>query len=819
MILRHKYSKRRGAVLVFLALGLTVLCGFTALAIDIGIVAVARSQCQNAADAGAMAGVRTLNGDVANNNNFTNAAPNAIAAATANYVLVNPITASMVNVQLGSYSYDSTQQKFTVQVPKLTNDNWTLARVTVSATIPTFFGRIFGVQTMNPTATSTAVHRPRDVSIILDFSGSMRFDSLLGIPFSGPRTKSNNPESVFPLFGHYSDTATAALQNTAAYTVIGTSTYGSANITVDTASGPAIVKDFYKHTNGSAVQLAFAPADDGYANTPDGDNFLKTNLNAGATYAKTVNEVLNTTSYHVLFETNGYTQFTTQPYKGYTVGPRYWGKSFFVWPPDPRPAHDWRRRFFFKGDGVTPCDDNTLLFSTSGGGWRTPGSSSYRINYSAILQWLKTNGNNPFPPKMRSGRVLFYDGIPDSINTSPQPPTDPNERFWKDYIDYVLGLQQADNGTWTPIASYTGYGDDFTWGTPQITAKPTGTAPQPYMNYNDNPKRPRLRTWFGPMTMIDFLGNYNLANSYAPRYWWWPGTVHESPMWQLKVGIQSSLKDIQFNHPNDWVTMMNFSSPQVAAGDPVYGRWNRVRSPLGRSYTRMIDQLWFTNSTIDNPTTEIRTYDSTNYLEVPHAKGGTSPTMGFMLTYNQYSNNSSLATWAPAPAPPGEAGGFGRRGAQKLVILETDGVAKNEAGAVFVNGGANTYSSYFKIRFPGEYPSDASADIFAQCYGVVDKLVALDSASPPGYTTTRKPVLIHCLAFGTLFEPANATADKDSALEFLQTIQFKGKTQDAIDTPLPSYKMIVGTADERITKLQQAFSNIMQDGVQVTLIQ
>ena len=32
------------------------------------------------------------------------------------------------------------------------------------------------------------------------------------------------------------------------------------------------------------------------------------------------------------------------------------------------------------------------------------------------------------------------------------------------------------------------------------------------MHYADNPPRPRTHFWFGPLTMIDFLGNYNLWN-------------------------------------------------------------------------------------------------------------------------------------------------------------------------------------------------------------------------------------------------------------------------------------------------------------------
>ena len=36
--------------------------------------------------------------------------------------------------------------------------------------------------------------------MILDYSGSMRFGSLLGLPYSGNRT-ANNPDTVYPLFG------------------------------------------------------------------------------------------------------------------------------------------------------------------------------------------------------------------------------------------------------------------------------------------------------------------------------------------------------------------------------------------------------------------------------------------------------------------------------------------------------------------------------------------------------------------------------------------------------------------------------------------
>ena len=31
-------------------------------------------------------------------------------------------------------------------------------------------------------------------------------------------------------------------------------------------------------------------------------------------------------------------------FNGYTQGPGYWGKTFFIWPPDP--TNDWRKKYF-----------------------------------------------------------------------------------------------------------------------------------------------------------------------------------------------------------------------------------------------------------------------------------------------------------------------------------------------------------------------------------------------------------------------------------------------------------------------------------------
>src|SRR5262245_46707394 len=84
---RENKTIRSGAVLPLVAMFIVVLVAMLALAIDIGLLALARCQAQNAADAAAMAGARAINGDTTNNYNFAGAPRQAVAAATANQVL------------------------------------------------------------------------------------------------------------------------------------------------------------------------------------------------------------------------------------------------------------------------------------------------------------------------------------------------------------------------------------------------------------------------------------------------------------------------------------------------------------------------------------------------------------------------------------------------------------------------------------------------------------------------------------------------------------------------------------------------------------
>jgi Flp pilus assembly protein TadG len=798
--------RRRGMVLLLFAVSLVTLMAFVGLAIDLGAMELASTQVNDAADAAALAGARALNGNTAVNNNYAGVAPAAQQAVTYNSVMGAPLTASQLSLNIGRYTYVAADQQFEGQFPGPSTQNWNMVQATVTKSTGNcmFFSKVFTMSTSNLQSTATAAYRPRDVTLILDYSGSMRFGSLLGLLYYGNRS-SNNQDTVYPTWGPYAGNSSLLLAPNAS------SPYLNANISTTTSDGrPPVVLDFYTSATGGT---AFTAASATYATTPGGDNYLKTSNNTGAGYAQTLTQILGSSSYNSNWETKGYKEFTGTTFNGYTQGPGYWGKTFYIWPPDP--TNDWRKKYFYNWGGTTPMNDNTNMWDSQGN-LLTPGNGNFAVNYNAILNFILNVGPSVFPSQLQSGRIVYYTQIPTSISTSAWPPADLNQRFWKEYIDYVVGVMQTSSSNYQIINNgnmgLTGYGMDFNWGSSQVNS--ASGNPTPYMNYNDNPQRPLLGFWFGPMTMIDFLGNYNLWYSVNPNcshFCWWPGTCHETPLSDCKLGISAALSDMLNNHPNDYVSMIMFSVPRNSANDVSDDRFNRVRVALGQNFTNLQQSLWYPPSTVGTSNT-VTPYDSNN-IEVPRAMGGTCYAYPLMLAYNQFSSNASLQTFNPA-YPSGDAGGNGRQGAQKIIIFETDGAPNTTASASFVSNG--TCQSYYKVRYNSATPSasdfptsvngynDNDPTVTSQIYGICTQLAKPTTSG--GYGTTNRPVLIHCIAFG----PAGPTA-----LSTLNQMQTLGNVNDG----MPAYKQINGNSATIISNLQTAIAKILQDGVQVNLIQ
>jgi Flp pilus assembly protein TadG len=874
--------RRRGSILVPAILTIVALCGFVAMAVDVGMMASVKVQAQNAADAAAMAGARTLNGS--STPPLALAQTNALAAAAANTALgtngsgtlsMVPFQPSEVTVVPGTYHYDNPTQAFYPAYTLGNGETYNLEQVTVTRNVHNTFYTVndaanTSLSNVTITAISVAAHRPRDVTIAFDFSGSMNnesdlwnAESYLG-PFLGT---TNNADPIVPTFAQYSNAAAAMVWT-------GASPGGRSNVTQPVQGMPALVDSYFQTGRSTVTGDAFSPANNSYASNPNGDTPLFVNNASTGSYATTVKDILGTnpdagfdtvksalaTGYDYLDaarvgkNVNNIGPWSAQPapssrnplatlakitgigFSGFTQGPKYYGKTFFMWPPDPRSTSvdvlnphsvpDWRARFFLMPDGVTPVTDNTVLWSAAGL-WNPPsngGTTNYKINYKEILYWINNVGPNPFPSQLRGGRILYYSAIPTDVPAAAYDHSQPNsnianadQRFWKEYIDFALGVWRdpygniqspnlAPLGNSAPSCSY---GPDFAWGTVKISAKPaaaTGT----YMNYLDNPLRPRHRMWFGPMTMIQYIADTGLNS----------GTIRDISTYSAKLGIASVINDIQINHPNDSVSMIIFNRPQYT-GDPQIGTFSQAQSSLGRDYTTMYNSLWYPPN---SSSTDVRPWD-VNGLQTPRSfadyTSNTATQHGLMLAYNQFSGNPALVASG--------AGGLGRIGAQRLVILETDGMANvgDNPALGFSNNGYG--QSYYNI-LPGQtntatgYDQTALLQVVQAICNTKDGVAGTPNsevANPgyPGYAVPSRPVSVQTIAFGIVFEIS--TSAQTNAVGLLQSISTIGGSvfPSSPNDPTNGFKWCIGPLATKQQLLQQAFSAVLNDGDAISIVQ
>ncbi len=980
---------RRGTIIPLLAVCSVALFGFVALAIDLGMLAVARGRCQNAADAAALAGARVLDNRYpdgtdpdAYDNRRTTAVETAMTVVQSNPFLDQTYTAAQIRVaRAGLYDYDPKAERFGPIFPtnKPANKSWSAVEVEVDGEQPAYFAGVLCVASLPMTARAVAAHRPRDVSLVVDMSGSMQFSSSTHWE---PGTANStdvvfgllNPDPDYPRFGHYQrytqyQTTTPAknlvagtpasrpnpLQMKAAFVGGTGEVFPPNNHTMETPNGPPLIRDFAfdpvnrddpTQPTGSVASFAslwnafqrwYPPVvSDGDPNTltpptynwsnyratdttnthgptpapPSfgeqiddsvpyvGDRYPRKGAAFGGSWdpnsptgaARTLIDYLllnptpaprllppgrpptvtgNTTEggnswenfYDDGWERKGYdldvpayivsVRANTPPkpgtpFQGYSMGPGYWGKTFFMWPPDPRwgnpdaaaatprpdlpstanPAKDaagnwiadWRRRFFLRGDSPAagsptgyrsfdPQADNdpatagiqnvneALLRTTAGHTLRDPGTGTvrnYRINYRAVLAWIRS-GPQVLPPNLRAGRVLYYTSIPTHVDDFA---TDADQRFWRDYIDFVLGY----------AGNVTGYDPRFTLAGVETQPWPEGASisigatsafqpdpmkpanPRPYLNATDNPNRPRMHFWFGPSTMLSFLATR------SPGKNWLPGNAHEAQGWQLKVGLQSALEDVKNNHPNDSVGMVffgypNYTTPRVAVGQDWANLKNSLFFPLS-----LLPQV-----KAGNASAEVRAFNagfgSALLGNLPNANGQTDPNTGLALAFNSLRKSNG-----------------GRTGAAKIVIFETDGVPNAFQDFTLSGGGATSLYTY---SGSGANRSNGDFDVMERAYDVARQFTQLTTDG--GHSLPNAPARIYPIAFGDLF--TSSSPFKQTALTFLQTMAYHGKTAAAAAAPLPAEQIITGPSEVRIKNIQHTFERIFQSGVQVTLVE
>ncbi len=155
---------QRGVSLFLVALGLTILLGIAALAIDLAMLYVARNEAQRAADAAALAGAKYLQssdlsaGGTADASAATSAALQATAMGNQDSIVGRSPALDVANFNIpggasntcpppagksgGCFNFE------TANDPQIT--------VVAYVTMPTFFVRIFGIRSVPVSATATA---------------------------------------------------------------------------------------------------------------------------------------------------------------------------------------------------------------------------------------------------------------------------------------------------------------------------------------------------------------------------------------------------------------------------------------------------------------------------------------------------------------------------------------------------------------------------------------------------------------------------------------------------------------------------------------
>ncbi|MBI1901422.1 MAG: VWA domain-containing protein [Planctomycetia bacterium] len=162
---RKDRASRRGASLVLVAVLIVVLVGVCGFALDMGYIVLVRTELQRAADAASLAGASVM--------------PEGTAVAETeayNYAVLNSsgdrrFTRDEVRVEFGQW--DRTSRTFAAGLPQPS-----AIKVTINSRPQSFFfGKIFGYDDFTTGASAVATFQPRDIMLVLDFSGSMCFDS------------------------------------------------------------------------------------------------------------------------------------------------------------------------------------------------------------------------------------------------------------------------------------------------------------------------------------------------------------------------------------------------------------------------------------------------------------------------------------------------------------------------------------------------------------------------------------------------------------------------------------------------------------------
>jgi Flp pilus assembly protein TadG len=183
---------RRGIVLVLTACSMVMIIGFIALSIDIGTISLTQSRMQTAVDAASLAAAQEVTQAVAeageNGESGGDAATAAAEAARTKAVEIAALNGIYLDpdrdVMFGNRAFDDVSDSWSItwgQTP------YNAVRVVAhrdgadtsqpDGRLPLAFAWVFGRHSQDLLVQATSYVKPREIALVLDYSGSMNDDS------------------------------------------------------------------------------------------------------------------------------------------------------------------------------------------------------------------------------------------------------------------------------------------------------------------------------------------------------------------------------------------------------------------------------------------------------------------------------------------------------------------------------------------------------------------------------------------------------------------------------------------------------------------
>ncbi len=158
-----KFKDQRGVTAVVVAIAITMLMGFVALAVDVGYVAATKNELQDIADAAALAGAGELGNQYVTNTLlvYNDIKQKAIDTGAANKAAGLFINIPDADVLIGTWDQHAIPKFDSSLTPQPTAVKVTARRDGgANGPITTFFAKIFGIQTVDVWADAVAALTP-----------------------------------------------------------------------------------------------------------------------------------------------------------------------------------------------------------------------------------------------------------------------------------------------------------------------------------------------------------------------------------------------------------------------------------------------------------------------------------------------------------------------------------------------------------------------------------------------------------------------------------------------------------------------------------